>query len=296
MRSMTGFGKGIAERDGLQIQIELKSVNHKFLDLNIKMPRQLNMLEELVRQTLNGSFKRGHIDAFINYKNTKLNSKNSLFDKDAVDAFMTGSLQLRKSFRSAKQFKEFQLQALIKSGELFKSDTEEELPVEHLEELVKSALAGACEQLIEMRVKEGSVLERDLRGKIQEICSYCEQVRPLIPQLTADYQTKMIARIKALLGEVTVDEAKLLNEVAFFVDKSNIDEELTRLQSHIEQIVSLFNLKDEPIGRRLDFLTQELNREVNTLCSKSANIHLTNLGLNLKNEVEKFREQIQNLE
>lgn len=294
MRSMTGYGKGIAEKDEQQVCVEMKSVNHKFLDLGIKLPRQFNSKEDFVRQTVGGIFKRGHIDIYINYKNNKQSSKISAIDKNVVEAFFQGSKSARNSFSSIKQFRDFQVGALLKCGDLFLNETEEE-PIEILEDLLQTALLQACEQLLNMRTIEGLNIKEDLEEKIQEIDNCAVQIKQLVPQITTEYHTKLLARIKILLQDVQVDESKLINEVAFFVDKSNIDEELIRLKSHIEQIIQLFKL-EEPIGRRLDFLVQELNREVNTICSKANNISLTNLGLCMKNEIEKIREQIQNIE
>lgn len=303
MNSMTGYGKGVAERDGRKVTVELKSVNHRFLDIGFKMPRGFQFAEETVRSRIKTAITRGHVDVFVNYENTRADSASVKLNEALASECVDAALKIASMFADKGKAIDGGVPAEIYSGAVeavmrlpdVLTLTEREEDEGEIVRLIDEATAAAAERLKEMRRSEGERLVEDLRGKLSEIGRLVEVVDARRPQVTANYREKLEKRIAEALGEHEVDEGRLMNEVAFFVDKCNVDEEVTRLKGHLKHYDEIL-ANGGAVGKPLDFLTQEMNREVNTIGSKSNDLEITETVLALKNTVEMVREQIQNLE
>lgn len=291
MNSMTGYGKAVVVVDNRELMLELKSVNHRFLDISCKMPRMFIAYEDVVRATLSEYFSRGHIDVFVNYSNNGNDGKAVNIDYALADSFVEVSQQLAERYNIKN---DFQVNALLRINDVLKVEQVAE-DDDILRKMMSEALIEACKQLTIMRQIEGVKLKADILNRLDVITNLLGQIKQYAPQVAEHYREKLTSRITEVLSGIELDQNKLINEVAFFVDKSNVDEEISRLYSHIDATRNIIN-SDEAVGRKLDFLMQEFNREANTLCSKSNDIGLTNIGLLLKNEIEKVREQVQNAE
>ena len=292
MNSMTGYGKGVVERDGKSLTVELKSVNHRFLDISTKIPRMFIAHEDIIRNVLSNSLTRGHIDVFVNYARSGETDKQVSVDMGLAAGYVAAAASLSEAFPHLHC--DFNVNALMKSGDVITLTQ-----VEEDTQVIRGMLTEAAEQaavgLNAMRAIEGEALRRDLLGKIDNFEQLLNKVKSVAPKVVEQYRAKLAERVTEALNGVALDESKLLNEVCFFADKSCIDEEITRLTSHIARARELLNAS-EPVGRKLDFLIQEFNRETNTICSKSSYLELTDTALAMKNEIEKIREQIQNIE
>ena len=289
MLSMTGYGRAMCDQDGRQLTIELKSVNHRFLDLSFRMPRNLMFLEDEARKTIGARLARGHVDVFMTYRNLRSDARSVTVDRALFDAYanaldsLTGDeLRDDRSLMSIARMPDVMIV------------TEAEEDQDALRELLKQTLNAALDQLIAMREREGVAMAADLNRKVDAIESMTKQIEARYPQTVEEYTARLRASIEELIGK-EVDETRLLTEVAIMADRSAIAEETVRLHAHVQQLRETF-AKQEPIGRRLDFLVQELNREVNTISSKSQDIPITRLAVNCKAEIEKLREQLQNVE
>ena len=289
MLSMTGYGRAMCEIDGRQLSIELKSVNHRFLDLSFRMPRTLMFLEEDARKAIGARLARGHVDVFMTYKNLRSDAKKvavdrALFDAyaDALDSVADSGLRDDRSLMSIARMPDVM------------TITEADEDQDALRELMKTTINQALDQLVAMRQREGIEMAADLNRKVDSIEEMTRQIEERYPQTVAEYTARLRAGIEELIGQ-NVDETRLMTEVAIMADRSAIAEETVRLHAHIQQLRETF-AKTEPIGRRLDFLVQELNREVNTISSKSQDIPITRLAVDCKAEIEKLREQLQNVE
>jgi uncharacterized protein (TIGR00255 family) len=291
MKSMTGYGKAEAVKEGRCLTVELKSVNHRFLDLGFRLPRIFIAYEDLFRNIISEGVTRGHVDVFVNYSDTTDRPKRVNIDMGLAKGLLSAAETLQREFDLKN---DFQLNSLLKTNDIISVEQEEDNP-EILKDLIREAAFSAAENLNKMRQAEGEKIKNTLISLVDNIENLVSQINSIAPVVVSDYRNKLTERIKEALDSVSLDEAKLANEVAFFADKANIDEEVARLNSHISQIRSIMDLS-EATGRKLDFLVQEFNREANTICSKSNNLQLTNLALQLKNEVEKVREQVQNIE
>ena len=290
MYSMTGYGKGAVKSDGREITIELKSVNHRFIDINCKFPRHLSFLEEVVREDIAQSLRRGHVDVYIYYQNTRDDALQVSVNLPLLHAYheayetIISDLQLKESPR----FSNFvSIPRLIEVQE-----TDED--VASLRLLAHNALSIALEQLLGMRAKEGLSLKADLAGQLAVIADHVAHIEKLAPQVPQAYRIRLQERLNQLPIS-PIDPQRLAQEVALFADKAAIDEEISRLYSHIEQMERLLTQKDE-VGRKLDFLLQEMNREVNTIGSKALEVTITNHVVTIKSALEKMREQAQNVE
>lgn len=290
MNSMTGYGKGIAEKDLRKVTVEIRSVNHRFLDLNFKLPRGFQFAEDAVRKTIGAHIKRGHLDIFVSYENTRQDKAKIKLNADLAKQYLDASKELIKMGYAD----DFGTAAAMRIPDLL-SVAESEDDEEEILKLVIESTEQAVASLVAMRRSEGGRLIEDLKGKLKEMGELAAVVEERAPSVPAEYRLKLEKRIQEALGDVAVDEARLLNEVAFFVDKANIDEEITRLKGHLKHYEEILASK-EAMGKKLDFLTQEANREVNTIGSKSNDAKITETVLRLKNVVEMVREQIQNLE
>lgn len=292
MKSMTGYGKATVTRESRQLTIELKSVNHRFLDVSLKIPRAFIEYEDVIRNGLAKGLSRGHVDVFLNYTLVGDTDKTVTVDLALARGYVESARQLQEAFPELHF--DYNINALMRSNEVLTlTQTEEDGEV--IRAMLTEAVAQAVDALNAMREIEGNALRVDVLKKIDSLDAMLKKVKKYAPKVTEQYREKLKARVTEALNGVQIDEAKLVNEVCFFADKSCIDEEITRLTSHIARAREILST-DEPVGRKLDFLVQEFNRETNTICSKSSYLELTNVALEMKNEIEKIREQIQNLE
>ena len=289
MLSMTGYGRAMCEVDGRQLSIELKSVNHRFLDLSFRMPRNLMFLEDDARKLIGARLARGHVDVFMTYRNLRSDAKQVTVDRALFDAYAAAL----DTVADADLRDDRTLMSIARMPDVMVI-TEGEEDQEALRALLRQTLAQALDALVAMREREGVEMAADLNRKVDAIEEMTVQIEARYPQTVAEYTARLRASIEELIGQ-NVDETRLLTEVAVMADRSAIAEETVRLHSHIQQLRECF-ARSEPIGRRLDFLVQELNREVNTISSKSQDIPITRLAVDCKAEIEKLREQLQNVE
>jgi uncharacterized protein (TIGR00255 family) len=288
---MTGYGKGEYKQNGLEITCEIKTVNNRYLDAVIKAPRMIMGMEDAIRSKVREKLTRGHADVFLSIKDKREKEVQFTTDLTVAKGYVEASKLLQKAFPFLEN--DFTITSLLRSPEVLKQEDNVSVD-EEMQEGVFFALAGALEKLNEMRLVEGEKLKADMLSRMKTIETLVEKISARAPLVAKEYKNKLLSRMKEYLEGVNPDESRLLTEVALFTDKSNIDEELTRLHSHIEQFRDI--AQEGIVGRKLDFLVQEFNREANTTCSKSNDIEITRLGLALKNEIEKVREQVQNLE
>ncbi len=290
MYSMTGYGKGDYRKDGIELTVEVKSVNNRFLDLTVKSPRIFACFEELIRSHVRESITRGHVDVFVSFTDKRERCKNFFVDIGVAKAYEAAAKTLKSELGSVKD--DLTLSFYLRLPDVVRQEDAEGEDAESKNALL-SALDSALENLLKMRLAEGERLKNDLLSRVETVSVLCEEIKTRAPSVAEEYRKKMTERIRELVGS-GADETRILTEAAIFTDKCNIDEELTRLSSHIAEFYSV--AKEKIIGRKLDFLIQEFNRECNTICSKSNDSEVTRLALSMKNEIEKIREQIQNIE
>lgn len=292
MKSMTGYGKGEMTLNSKTVTVELKSVNHRFLDLSIKAPSVFNFAEDYIRKAIQADFARGHIDCYISVSvNGLSNNKEYTYNLEQIDAYLKMAKEINTQFGIENNLTMADILRLPQSLVEKRLDDN----ADELLELLKGALSVASSKLIEMRQKEGDNLKEALIKHLNKISDSAESIAISAPMVVESYREKLKNRITEYLGEVNPDESRLLTEVAVFSDKVNIDEEINRLFSHISQFNSII-CSEQPVGKTLDFLVQEMNREANTIGSKANNVNITKVVVELKNEIEKLREQIQNIE
>ncbi|MBQ1685582.1 MAG: YicC family protein [Clostridia bacterium] len=290
-RSMTGFGRAALSVDGRELTLELKSVNHRFLDISFRMPRSLSFLEDTVRSALGSLLSRGHIDVYAYYRNTRSDAKSVSVDKALLGAYLAAAADVANEFSLAN---DYTVSKALRVPDIV-TVTEAEEDTDALKALMISAVDAAAHELIEMRALEGERISRDLLTRLDTLSAIRDRIAEKAPLVVEDYRAKLNSRIESLLSEVEIDRARLATEIAIFADKANIDEELVRLSSHFAAMRALFE-GDEPVGRKLDFLVQEMNREFNTIGSKANDKAIAALVIDGKAEIEKLREQVQNLE
>ena len=291
MHSMTGYGRMSVERDGRQLTVELKSVNHRFLDLSFRMPRSFNFLEDSARKLIGEYLSRGHVDLFATYRNTREDSRRVEVDQALLDAYMTALDDIAET-TGLEDDRTLSLATRLPDV-LTVAEADEDQDA--LRALMREALTGALEQMQAMREKEGEALKSDISSRIDTLEKMTGEIEARYPETVAEYQQKLKARVEELLGGAAMDEQRLMQEVAVMADRSAIAEETVRLHSHFAQVRG-FMEASEPVGRKLDFIVQELNREVNTISSKSQDVPITRLVVEAKAEIEKIREQVQNVE
>ena len=290
MFSMTGYGKGEYRENGVELTVEVKSVNNRYLDLAVKCPRAFLAQEELVRSIVRKSVSRGHIDVLVSYTDTREKEKTLFLDKNLARSYIAAKEELKSlcpDLADDAGIAYFlRLPDVVRAKESGGAD-------ETLVNALCAALESALKALADMRFAEGERLKEDLLARVETIGRLREEISRRAPLVAEEYRKRLSERIAEYLGG-KVEETRILTEAAVFADKCNIDEELTRLSSHIKEFYSI--CKSETVGRKLDFLVQEFNRECNTICSKSNDAKITAYALEMKNEIEKVREQIQNLE
>lgn len=288
--SMTGYGKGIAEKEGFKITVELKSVNHRFLDLCVKLPKSFVFAEDILRKTIQSNIARGHVDVYVNFEDTRKDKRKVAVDYDLAEQYVLIAKQIQEKFGVENNL---QVNEILRIPDVV-TQVADENDEEILSSLVKEACLQAIENINAMRAVEGKALVEDLLGKIEGIKQLLPKIQSLTPIALDEYRTKLRERVTEYLKEMPIDEVKIINEIAFYSDKVCTDEEITRLYTHISHFESIVK-EGGPIGKKLDFIVQEMNRETNTIGSKCNNASITEYVVYLKSEIEKIREQVQNL-
>ena len=291
MFSMTGYGKGEYKEGGIELTVEIKTVNNRYLDVSVKSPKSFNAYEEAVRSLVRGSLSRGHADVFVGFNDRREQARRLTVDENAARAYVQAAERLKELFPGIAD--DLTLTALLRGADVIRTE-EDAADDEQVLAALTAALSAALEKLNAMRAREGGKLAADMLARMDTIETLVGEIAARAPCVAENYRAKLFERMREVLADAPVDEARLLSEAAVFADKCNIDEELTRLRSHISQFRAV--CREERVGRKLDFLVQEFNREANTVCSKSNDLAVTNAALALKNEIEKIREQVQNIE
>lgn len=291
IKSMTGFGRcEIAEADR-KITVEMKSVNHRYLDVTIKMPKKLNFFEAAIRTELKNYMQRGKVDLFITYEDFTESNVCVKYNKELAAEYMQYFDRMAEDFSLDNDIR---VSTLARFPEILTME-EQTVDEEQLWQLLDKALKGAAENFVETRIREGENLRNDLIGKLEGMLAHVDFITERSPKIIAEYREKLTKKVEELLSDKQVDESRLLMEVTIFADKVCVDEELVRLRSHITATRDAL-LAGGSIGRKLDFIAQEMNREANTILSKSNDLEISNRAIELKTEIEKVREQIQNIE
>lgn len=291
VKSMTGYGRETSESTQWKVTAEVKSVNNRFLDVSVKMPKQYSPLEELIKKEISAVLHRGHVDIYITVEETGETVQTVVADTGLAEAYCDAMKQIAEATGLPYQVNLSNIAGFY--GVLTAQKVESDL--DDLWITMQIAVQNSVRRLLEMRIIEGEKLAEDVLSRLQTVADIKKRIVERSPLVAVAYREKMMARISEILGEVEIDRDKLLNEVAFFADKSDITEELIRLDSHMEQFRVNIQ-KDEPVGRKLDFILQEINREVNTIGSKANDTEISHLVIEAKGELEKIREQVQNFE
>lgn len=288
---MTGFGRcEIAEADR-KITVEMKSVNHRYLDVTIKMPKKLNFFEAAIRTELKNYMQRGKVDLFITYEDFTESNVCVKYNKELAAEYMQYFDRMAEDFSLDNDIR---VSTLARFPEILTME-EQTVDEEQLWQLLDKALKGAAENFVETRIREGENLRNDLIAKLEGMLAHVDFITERSPEIIEEYKEKLTKKVEELLFDKQVDESRLLMEVTIFADKVCVDEELVRLRSHITATRDAL-LAGGSIGRKLDFIAQEMNREANTILSKSSDLEISNRAIELKTEIEKVREQIQNIE
>lgn len=291
IKSMTGFGRAEYADAKRKFTVEIKSVNHRYLDMAIKMPKKLNFFEAAIRNELKNYIQRGKVDVFITYEDYTENNIGIKYNKDVAEEYLKYLKQMSDEFSLDCDVR---VSTLSRFPEVF---TMEEIDVDE-EEIwagLQKAIQGAAEKFVDARIKEGENLRDDLIKKLDDMLSHVAYIKERAPEIIEEYKKGLEDKIKDLLGDTKVDEGRLLMEVTIFADKVCIDEEIVRLTSHIETTKKTL-IDGGSIGRKLDFIAQEMNREANTILSKANDLATSDHAIELKTEIEMVREQIQNIE
>ena len=291
MRSMTGFGRSKLEENFREYVVEIKSVNHKYSDISIKMPRNLTCFEEKVKKIISSNVSRGKVDVFITFNNYSEEGRNVIINKELAKNYIN---QLRELAAETGIDEEIKITEITKMPDVMQlkiEDDESDIIWQELERCV----IEAANNFVDMRKVEGESIKHDLLARIDSVEALVNRIFSFTTGLLEDYVVKLRERIKEILDTAVVDEARLAQEIVIYADKCSIEEELTRLRSHIAQFRELLET-EASVGKKLDFLIQEMNRETNTIASKSVKLEITNLAIDIKTAIEDIREQIQNIE
>ena len=291
MKSMTGYGRAKLQKESREYIVEIKSVNHKYLDMNIKLPRNLFCMEDRVRKSISNKISRGKIDVFITYINNGIEGKNILINKDIARLYIKELEELANENNIASGLRATEISKLPEVLNIVIDEDDEDKIWSGLNECLEEALSN----FVNMRETEGERIKLDLEERLNEINENVAKIIQNSTGLIEEYVVKLRNRIKEMLDTDIVDETRLAQEIVIYSDKISIEEEITRIKSHIEQFRTLLDEKD-PIGKKADFIIQEMNRETNTMGSKSGSIDIINLVIKIKTQIEDIREQIQNIE
>ena len=292
IRSMTGFGHGEVSNDKNQkVTVEMKSVNHRYCDISLKLPKKLAMFEANIRNIMKEYASRGKIDIYVSYEDLSETAVSLHYNQAMAEEYMQVFKKMQKDFNIETKIT---AEALAKYPEVVTIE-EVQQDEEVWWELLEAALRQAAEKFVETRTIEGANLKRDLLGKLDQMAADVTFIEERSPQIIAEYRSKLEEKVKEFLEDSTIEENRIAAEVTLYADKIAVDEEIVRLQSHISFMTDVLE-SDESIGRKLDFMAQEMNREANTILSKSSDVDLADHAIELKTNVEKVREQIQNIE
>ena len=292
IRSMTGYGKQNLNIEKREYQVEIKSVNHRYLDINVKMPKTLSYLEDTVKKEISEKIKRGKVDVFITFENNSQEGRNIDINKELAQLYIK---KLRELAEKEKISSNIEVMEIAKLPDILtiKMDEEDEKIKQEMIQVTKQA----AEKIIDMKIVEGYKVSQDLLRRIDKIENKMEEISSKSTGLIEEYVVKLEKRVKEILKTDEIDKSRLAEEVVIYADKCSIEEEITRLKSHIYQFRNLIaSNENEPIGKKLDFIIQEMNRETNTIGSKANNLEITNGVIDIKTELEDIREQIQNIE
>nr|WP_317449511.1 YicC/YloC family endoribonuclease [uncultured Sellimonas sp.] len=291
IRSMTGFGRCEIQSGEKKFTVEMKGVNHRYLDVNIRMPKKLYFFETAIRSYLKKYIQRGKVDIFVTYEDLSEGQMFLKYNETLAAEYLDYFRQMEEKFGLENDVR---ISALSRYPEVFTME-EQDVDEEKLWNGLREALDGACIQFVSARETEGEKLREDLIGKLDDMKAVVEKIEERSPQILSEYREKLEDKVKELLADTQIDESRIAAEVVLFADKICTDEEIVRLKSHIDHMKSTLQA-GEGIGRKLDFIAQEMNREANTILSKANDLTVSNYGIDLKTEIEKVREQIQNIE
>lgn len=291
IKSMTGFGRQEVTEGNRKFTVEIKSVNHRYLDVNIKMPKKLNFFESSIRSLLKEYMERGKVDLFISYEDYSEKNGALKYNEDIAGQYLAYLNEMAEHFKLENDIR---VSTLSRYPEVFTME-EQTIDEKELWSVLEKAIRGACEQFVASRIKEGEHLRADLCDKLDGMLTYVDFIEERSPVLLKEYKERLEEKVKELLGDKQIDDARIATEVTIFADKVCVDEETVRLKSHIKSTKETL-MAGGSVGRKLDFIAQEMNREANTILSKANDLEISDVGINLKTDIEKVREQIQNIE
>ena len=291
IKSMTGFGRCELADEERKLTVEMKAVNHRYLDVNIRMPKKLNFFESAIRNLLKSYIQRGKVDVFITYEDYTENKLNLRYNEELAAEYVKYIGQMAQRFGLEN---DLTASRLSKYPEILVME-EQTVDENQLWELLEKAVTEACQQFVTSRIAEGERLKDDLLEKLNGMLDHVSAIEQRAPQILSEYRSKLKAKVEELLGDTQMDEARLATEVTIFADKICTDEEVVRLRSHILSMRETLS-QGGGIGRKLDFIAQEMNREANTILSKANDLSVSNIAIELKTDIETVREQIQNIE
>ena len=291
IKSMTGFGRAVAETDGYVITVEIKSVNHRYFEFSSRIPRQYGFLDDKLKSYINSRVSRGKVECYVSIDALNTEAAQVVVNNTLASAYVSALKELSKNYDLKEDFgastvARFQDVLVVK-----KADEDEE----KIWSYVKSVTDTALDKFIAMRTVEGEKMKNDISSRADYILSCVEYIEKRSPETVKEYNDKLVERVHDLIGDVSLDEGRVIQEVAIYADKVAVAEETLRLRSHLDQLKAFINA-DEPVGRKMDFLVQEINRETNTIGSKANDVDIARKVVDIKAEVEKIREQIQNIE
>lgn len=290
IKSMTGYGRAKLSKDDREYQMEIKSVNHRYLDISVRIPKQLSYLEETIKKEIAKKVKRGKFDVFVTFENNSLEGKEIKINTELAKAYID---ELKKLAEKENILSDIQVTEISKYPDVLNIQSNQD--DEKITKEVLETITIATDNLVQMRETEGNKISEDLLKRLNTINKKVEEIAKLSTGLIEEYVVKLEERIKEILKNQEIDKTRLAQEVVIYADKCSIEEEVTRLNSHISQFKNLLN-SDEAIGKKLDFIIQEMNRETNTIGSKANNLEITNGVIDIKTEIENIREQVQNIE
>lgn len=291
IKSMTGFGRAEVTDENRKFTVEIKSVNHRYLDVGIKMPKKLNFFESAIRNLLKEYIERGKVDVFISYEDYTEDNYALKYNEDIAAQYLAHLKAMSEKFGIENDIR---VSTLSRYPEVFTME-EQSIDEKELWAVLERALRGAAEQFVQSRIVEGERLRSDLIEKLDGMLTYVDFIEERSPIILQEYRARLEEKVKELLGDKQLDDARIATEVTIFADKICVDEETVRLRSHIQSTKDTLNAGGG-IGRKLDFIAQEMNREANTILSKANDLKISDIGINLKTDIEKVREQIQNIE
>jgi uncharacterized protein (TIGR00255 family) len=291
IKSMTGFGRCEIMDGKRKFTVEIKSVNHRYLDVNIKIPKKLNFFENGIRNVLKEYVERGKVDVFVTYEDFEENNFSLKYNWDVAEQYFSYLNKMSEQFGIKN---DVSTGSLSRYPEVFTVE-ETEFDEKELWAGLEKALRGAAEQFVESRLREGEHLQRDLCDKLESMLDYVNFIEERSPQIIREYRQRLTEKVQELLADKQIDDSRIVTEVTIFADKICVDEETVRLRSHIQGTIDTLNAGGS-CGRKLDFIAQEMNREANTILSKTTDLQIADTGINLKTDIEKVREQIQNIE